>query len=327
MPDSVGSGPAPGWYDDPGGSGRLRYWSGSGWGDELRDREIEVSGFDPSASTRQPVLPGSPASGVAAEPDAQILDVLRIQGGRTAAELAREANLSTSEVLHITDRLVEQGRIASHGLQNGFYLADDPFWSSVPTSADTASTGFDRGPSAAPGSGYPVPARPTAGGVKVDARSGLPLASFGQRVGAYMIDAALIFLAFIAVGIVILIAGAISEGFGLFVGVVAWLGLAIGSAALLIISDGGRLGQTPGKLFVGIKVVGAVPGPIGYGRGTVRYLGRILDSIVCGLPIGLLWPAFDAENRAWHDLIADTRVVVAPQQETSLQYWLANVRI
>lgn len=184
----------------------------------------------------------------------------------------------------------------------------------------------DREPESTSSSGQPAPGRPAAGGARIDARSGLPLASFGQRVGAYLIDFVIILVAFIAIFAVGAVAGAINDGFGVFVGVVGWIAVTVGSAAYLIISDGGALGQTPGKLFLGIKVVGATPGPIGYGRGALRYLGRILDSIVCGLPIGLLWPAFDAENRTWHDLIVDTRVVVAPKQETSLQYWFSNVR-
>lgn len=191
--------------------------------------------------------------------------------------------------------------------------------------SDTPAPGPARDPNSPPSSGQPVPERPAVTDARLDARSGLPLASFGQRVGAYLIDFVIIFVAIIATFVVSAVAGAINDGFGVFVGVIGWIAVTIGSAAYLIISDGGALGQTPGKLFLGIKVVGAIPGPIGYGRGALRYLGRVLDSIVCGLPIGLIWPAFDAQNRTWHDLIVDTRVVVAPKQETSLQYWFSNV--
>ncbi len=139
----------------------------------------------------------------------------------------------------------------------------------------------------------PAPGPPALSGV--DPRSGLAYATFGQRAGAYLIDVGLL------VGAVVVL---------LVLGVVA----------------GGPLGQTPGKNLLGSKVVGALPGAIGYGRAALRYVGRILDSATCGLPIGLVWAAFDAESRTWHDLIADTRVVVIPTTQTSLGYWAANVR-
>jgi uncharacterized RDD family membrane protein YckC len=181
-------------------------------------------------------------------------------------------------------------------------------------------------PGSTPTAGAPFVAatHPTAAGV--DPRSGLSYASVGSRLGAYLVDLIIAFVAFIAVGIASAVVGVVSDGLGAIVsglGFVAWLAATV---LMLIVGEGGRLGQTPGKHLLGIKVVCQLPGPIGYGRATLRYVGRIVDSIVFGLPIGLFWGLIDPQRRTWHDLIADTRVVVADPGERSLSYWLANVR-
>jgi branched-chain amino acid transport system substrate-binding protein len=158
-------------------------------------------------------------------------------------------------------------------------------------------------------------------------RSGLPYASYSDRVGAYLIDGLVCLALVVALGVVMAIAGALDEGFGALVGGLGAIAYLAAVAAMLVMGDGGALGQTPGKHLVGIKVVGPRPGPIGYGRGTVRWLGRIVDNVVCGLPIGLLWPLVDRERRAWHDLVADTRVVLAPPGARSLGYWWRHFRL
>jgi uncharacterized RDD family membrane protein YckC len=168
--------------------------------------------------------------------------------------------------------------------------------------------------------GFPPPAAGPygGGGAAVDVRSGLPLAEPGTRIGAWLIDVGIIF----AGVIVALIFSAISTALGLL----AYLVVIALSIAVLILGEGGPLGQTPGKHLLGIKVVGPRPGPIGYGQAFIRYIGRILDTIVCGLPIGYIWVFFDEQRRAWHDMVADTRVVMAPPGERSIGYWWNNFR-
>ncbi len=125
-----------------------------------------------------------------------------------------------------------------------------------------------------------------------------PRASFGRRLVAYLIDAILL-------GIVYVVFAAIFDqavGYG--------LSLLIGIAYFGYL-EGGPKGQTLGKMALGIRVIDfSSGGPIGYGRGVVRYLGRIVSGIVCLL--GYLWMLWDKEKQTWHDKIA-TSVVVPVQ--------------
>jgi uncharacterized RDD family membrane protein YckC len=68
-----------------------------------------------------------------------------------------------------------------------------------------------------------------------------------------------------------------------------------------------RLGATPGKMALGLKVVRPGGGPISVGRAAGRYFAKILSSMI--LLIGYIIAAFDSEKRALHDMICDTRVI------------------
>jgi uncharacterized RDD family membrane protein YckC len=69
----------------------------------------------------------------------------------------------------------------------------------------------------------------------------------------------------------------------------------------------GALGATPGLMALGLKVVRPDGSPIGYGRAVGRYFAAMLGGMILG--IGYLLVAFDAEKRALHDMICDTRVI------------------
>jgi uncharacterized RDD family membrane protein YckC len=68
-----------------------------------------------------------------------------------------------------------------------------------------------------------------------------------------------------------------------------------------------RLGATPGKMALGLKVVRPDGGPVSLGRAYGRYFGKILSGMILG--IGYIIAGFDAQKRALHDLICDTRVI------------------
>jgi uncharacterized RDD family membrane protein YckC len=69
-----------------------------------------------------------------------------------------------------------------------------------------------------------------------------------------------------------------------------------------------KLGATPGKMALGLKVVRPNGGPVGPGRAFGRYFAKMLSGIM--LWIGFIMVGFDSEKRGLHDMICDTRVVV-----------------
>ena len=70
-----------------------------------------------------------------------------------------------------------------------------------------------------------------------------------------------------------------------------------------------RVGATPGKMALGLKVVRPNGGPVTLGRAFGRYFAKWLSSLTLG--IGYMIAGVDAQKRAMHDMIADTRVIKA----------------
>jgi len=68
-----------------------------------------------------------------------------------------------------------------------------------------------------------------------------------------------------------------------------------------------RLGATPGKMALGLKVVRPDGGPITTGRAAGRYFAKMISSMI--LMIGYIMAGFDSQKRALHDIICDTRVI------------------
>lgn len=69
----------------------------------------------------------------------------------------------------------------------------------------------------------------------------------------------------------------------------------------------GRYGATPGKMACGLLVVRADGSRLTYARAAGRALADLLNGFT--LNIGYVIAAFDAEKRALHDHICDTRVI------------------
>jgi uncharacterized RDD family membrane protein YckC len=77
-------------------------------------------------------------------------------------------------------------------------------------------------------------------------------------------------------------------------------------------------GQTLGRMAVGIRVVRPDGKPIDFGFAMLREVvvkwllfGLVLGSLTAGIAvlIDYLWPLWDEENRALHDLIVNTRTI------------------
>jgi uncharacterized RDD family membrane protein YckC len=122
-----------------------------------------------------------------------------------------------------------------------------------------------------------------------------PRASFGRRLVAFLVDS--IIVSVIAVVLIVVFDTAVGYGLTILVGLAYYTFL-----------EGGPKGQTLGKMALDIRVIDFnTGGPIGYPRGALRYVGRIISSIPCYL--GYFWMLWDKEKQCWQDKIATTVVV------------------
>jgi len=71
----------------------------------------------------------------------------------------------------------------------------------------------------------------------------------------------------------------------------------------------GKFGATPGKMACKLKIVTADGGKVSYGKALGRHFSEYLS--VLTFMIGYLMSAFDAEKRALHDRMCNTRVIKA----------------
>ncbi len=150
--------------------------------------------------------------------------------------------------------------------------------------------------------------------------AGAPLASWWSRVGAAVIDG-LILTAFVAALVVLVVLVALgSDVAAIIVGVIAFFGYlaaALLYAPLLMARSGATNGQTWGRQIVGIRVVRDTGEPLGFGFAALRELvvKTLLFGVVGGffasIPtiLDVLWPLWDDENRALHDMIVRTHVL------------------
>lgn len=154
------------------------------------------------------------------------------------------------------------------------------------------------------------------------------LASWGVRFAAYLID-----FIFVMIPTTILALAVFAGAFGISGGnsdtlatilaavvtVVIFAAVGLFYAPVLMIRQGARNGQTLGKQLLGIRVVRDGGEPFGFGAAAIREIllkglaVGIASSIIPLLPFLLdyLWPLWDDENRALHDMGASTHVVRA----------------
>jgi uncharacterized RDD family membrane protein YckC len=164
---------------------------------------------------------------------------------------------------------------------------------------------------------------------------GLDPATFGQRLGAYVVDG----LILLALSIPLWVIGGIfvaadwhtypsvcRDPDGFLVECTAltdataarlFATIAVGVVAMLLVSVyywghfEGRRGATPGKRKFGIQVVDQADGrPIGFGRAVGRLFSRVFSNI---LLLGYLWMLWDPQKETWHDKIVGSTVVKVPQ--------------
>ena len=174
----------------------------------------------------------------------------------------------------------------------------------------------------APNAGYPAnPANPY-GGTLLPKEA---YASWGQRVGAYLLDYLLV-LPFAIVGFILIGVGAASTassttynsstgtyntsgGFSLLavLGYLIYTFGAIGVTAWNRWYKAGKTGQSWGKRVMGLKVVREADGqPLGAGVAFVRDLAHVVDGLICY--VGYLFPLWDVKRQTLADKIISSVV-------------------
>jgi uncharacterized RDD family membrane protein YckC len=125
-----------------------------------------------------------------------------------------------------------------------------------------------------------------------------PRAGFWQRFGAAFLDGLVLLIPSIIL-LVIFKQGAVYQ-----------LLSTVMSLAYFTYFEGGPSGQTVGKRALGIRVYDLRQGgPIGFGRGLLRQIGKYISAIV--ILLGYFWMLWDKEKQCWHDKIAGSVVVPA----------------
>ncbi len=123
-----------------------------------------------------------------------------------------------------------------------------------------------------------------------------PRASFWRRLVAGLIDGLIVYIVYLLIAFVVKNSGALTA-------IGALLGLAYTTYL-----EGGVTGQSIGKRLMGTRVVDATTGgPIGYGRGAIRYVVGVVSGVACAL--GYLWMLWDGEKQTWHDKASSSYVV------------------
>lgn len=144
------------------------------------------------------------------------------------------------------------------------------------------------------------------------ATAGIAAAGAGRRIGAGLIDVTI--LGSIAVGVVLLtlrVSGLTTAQWRILpvAPMLSFLLLLCGGYFVLFTAAGG---QTIGKMTTGIRVVNAaegMPARVAFGTAVVRTVSCL--GSVLALGAGFFPILFSAERRAFHDRVAETRVVAA----------------
>ena len=181
------------------------------------------------------------------------------------------------------------------------------------------------GPEGPPACGGPVPA----GGWQQPIAqqpgpgwAGKPLASWGSRLAAFLIDGLILLIPAVLLTVVVIAIAAGSDTGAIVTGIVgflAFLVVALIYAPVLMARDGRNNGQTWGKQMMNIRVVRDSGEPMSFGWAALREIGvkglavTIASSIIPFIPwfLNYFWPLWDDQNRALHDMIVSTHVVSA----------------
>lgn len=178
-------------------------------------------------------------------------------------------------------------------------------------------------PPQAPSYGGPVPP----GGWDQPAVAGKPgappqgaLAGWGARFGATVIDGLILLVPTVLLVAFVVAVALSSDVGGIVVGIISFLTflvVALLYAPVLMMRKGEHNGQTWGKQVVGIRVVRDSGRLFDFGSAALREIVLkglalgIAGSVIPLIPylVNYLWPLWDDQNRALHDMVVSTHVV------------------
>ncbi|WP_433292264.1 RDD family protein [Pseudonocardia sp. CA-142604] len=132
-------------------------------------------------------------------------------------------------------------------------------------------------------------------------------ATYGQRVGGFLIDVG------IPMGLLftVLIAALIPRDRTL--ALVVYAISAVVAVVFVLWNSGycqGRTGQSLGKRALGVRLVGAATGkPVGFRRAVGRQIAHLFDAIP--FLLGYAWPLWDEQKQTFADKMCRTLVVQA----------------
>jgi len=161
--------------------------------------------------------------------------------------------------------------------------------------------------------GYPQNAQQPYGAYPLAGMPGMPgaqlppLAHWGQRLAALLVDVLITVVPMYALGFIDLARSddpaTAAPGVFFVIGLLYTLGMGI----FQLIREG-RTGQTIGRQVLGISVRREADGStLGVGMALVRRLAHVLDSMACYL--GWLWPLWDDKNQTFADKLCGTVVI------------------
>jgi uncharacterized RDD family membrane protein YckC len=137
-------------------------------------------------------------------------------------------------------------------------------------------------------------------------------AGFVSRLLAFSIDLVVITVALVATGWLISTANRLVSGINIghtypqLRAILAGTGALLFTAGYFILSWA-AIGQTPGKILLGVRIVGRNGQRISFLQAIIRYLGYLLS--VLALFVGFGWILVDNRRQGWHDKLARTFVV------------------
>ncbi|MDG4834003.1 RDD family protein [Solwaraspora sp. WMMD1047] len=137
-------------------------------------------------------------------------------------------------------------------------------------------------------------------------------ASWGTRVGAYLVDGLVVLPIYLIGWLVdrpqVDAETGVASGGGAIYWLFALIGFLVSAYNRWFLA--GKTGQSWGKKALNISLVGVDSGqPIGAGKAFLRDLAHIIDTVICY--IGYLFPLWDSQKQTLADKIVKTVVVKA----------------